>query len=131
MTYANDRPYDIGHPRHLDRVAVDFPELVVIAALGGWPWVSELVPLMLRHPNLYCDIAAHRPRYLARPGSGWEMLFQVGNNRLQDKVMIGISALTIGLPYETLLGEVLELPLDRNVLEKWLYRNAARVLGIG
>jgi predicted TIM-barrel fold metal-dependent hydrolase len=86
---------------------------------------------MLRHPNLYCDIAAHRPRYLARPGSGWEMLFQVGNNRLQDKVMIGISALTIGLPYETLLGEVLELPLDRNVLEKWLYRNAARVLGIG
>ena len=130
MTYANDRPYDIGHPRHLDRVAVDFPELVVIAALGGWPWVSELVPLMLRHPNLYCDIAAHRPRYLARPASGWEMLLQMGNNRLQDKVMIGISALTIGAPYETLLAEALELPLHAPVLEKWLYHNAARVLGI-
>jgi predicted TIM-barrel fold metal-dependent hydrolase len=130
MTYANDRPYDIGHPRHLDRVAVDFPELVVIAALGGWPWVSELVPLMLRHPNLHCDIAAHRPRYLARPGSGWEMLLQVGNNRLQDKVMIGVSALTIGAPYEALLAEALELPLHDSVLEKWLYHNAAKVLRI-
>jgi hypothetical protein len=130
MTYANDRPYDIGHPRHLDRVAVDFPELVIIAALGGWPWVSELVPLMLRHPNLYCDTAAHRPRYLARPGSGWEMLLQLGNNRLQDKVMVGISALTIGVPYETLLAEVLELPLEDDVMDKWLHHNAARVLGV-
>jgi predicted TIM-barrel fold metal-dependent hydrolase len=85
---------------------------------------------MLRHPNLHCDIAAHRPRYLARPGSGWEMLLSVGNNRLQDKVMIGISALTIGAPYETLLAEALELPLHAPVLEKWLYHNAVRVLGI-
>ena len=131
MTYANDRPYDIGHPRHLDRVAIDFPELSIIAALGGWPWVSELVPLMRRHPKLYCDTAAHRPRYLARPGSGWEMLLQYGNSLLQDKVMVGISALTVGLPYETLLAEVLELPLKDAVMEKWLYHNAARVLGIG
>jgi predicted TIM-barrel fold metal-dependent hydrolase len=130
MTYANDRPYDIGHPRHLDRVAVDFPELTIIAALGGWPWVSELVPLMLRHPKLYCDTAAHRPRTLTRPGSGWEMLLQLGNHRLQDKVMVGISSLTIGVAYETLLAEVLELPLADQVMEKWLYHNAARVLGI-
>lgn len=131
MTYANDRAYDIGHPRHLDRVAVDFPELTIIAALGGWPWVSELVPLMRRHPKLYCDTAAHRPRYLAKPGSGWEMLLQYGNSLLQDKVMVGISALNIGLPYELLLSEVLELPLKDAVLEKWLYHNAARVLGVG
>jgi hypothetical protein len=131
MTYANDRPYDIGHPRHLDRVAVDFPELVIIAALGGWPWVAELAALMRRHPKLYCDTAAHRPRYLTRPGSGWEPLLQLGNSLLQDKVMVGISAVTIGLPYETLLAEVLELPLKDAVMEKWLYHNAARVLGIG
>ena len=59
------------------------------------------------------------------------MLLQLGNNRLQDKVMVGISALTIGVPYETLLAEVLELPLKDDVMEKWLHHNAARVLGIG
>ncbi|MGH2598951.1 MAG: amidohydrolase family protein, partial [Dehalococcoidia bacterium] len=31
MSYATDRPYDIGHPRHLDQVCMDFPELTVIA----------------------------------------------------------------------------------------------------
>ena len=35
MNYANDRPYDLGHPRHLDQVAMDFPELKIIGGLGG------------------------------------------------------------------------------------------------
>jgi predicted TIM-barrel fold metal-dependent hydrolase len=34
------------------------------------------------------------------------------------------------VPYETLFAEVLELPLHEAVLEKWMYDNAARVLGI-
>jgi uncharacterized protein len=40
MNYATDRPYDLGHPRHLDQVAMDFPELRIIGGLGGWPWVN-------------------------------------------------------------------------------------------
>ena len=35
MNYANDRPYDLGHPRHLDQVAIDFPELRIIAGLAA------------------------------------------------------------------------------------------------
>src|SRR6266446_9660950 len=48
MNYANDRPYDLGHPRHLDQVAMDFPELTIIGGLGGWPWVNEMVALVRR-----------------------------------------------------------------------------------
>ncbi len=51
MNYANDRPYDLGHPRHLDQIAMDFPELKIIGGLGGWPWVNEMVALVRRHPN--------------------------------------------------------------------------------
>lgn len=54
MNYANDRPYDIGHPRHLDQVGIDFPELRIIAGLGGWPWINDMVGLLRRHPNLAC-----------------------------------------------------------------------------
>ena len=43
MSYANDRPYDLGHPRHLDQVAMDFPELRIVAGLSGWPWANETV----------------------------------------------------------------------------------------
>ena len=60
MNYANDRPYDLGHPRHIDNVAIDFPELRIIAGLSGWPWINDMVGLLRRHPNLYCDTAAHQ-----------------------------------------------------------------------
>jgi uncharacterized protein len=130
MNYANDRPYDLGHPRHLDQVAMDFPELRIIGGLGGWPWVNEMVALVRRHPNLHVDTSAHRARYLGQPGSGWEMLIQFGNTLIQDKVMVGLSAGLVGQPYETLIQEYLALPLKDTVKEKWLYGNAARVFGI-
>ncbi|HEY5869301.1 MAG TPA: amidohydrolase family protein [Candidatus Tectomicrobia bacterium] len=130
MNYATDRPYDLGHPRHLDQVAMDFPELTIIGGLGGWPWVNEMVALVRRHPNLHVDTSAHRAKYLGQPGSGWEMLMQFGNTLIQDKVLIGISAGLVGQPYETLIQEYLTLPLKDSVKEKWLYRNAARIFGL-
>jgi len=130
MNYANDRPYDIGHPRHLDQVAIDFPELRISAALCGWPWINEMVGLLRRHPNLYCDTAAHRPRHFATPGSGWEMFMQFGNTLLQDKVMVGLSWTMFGESYETLLNEYLDLPLKDSVKDKWLFGNAARFVGL-
>lgn len=127
MNYATDRPYDLGHPRHLDQVAIDFPELTIIGGLGGWPWVNEMVALVRRHPMLHLDTSAHRAKYLGQPGSGWEMLMQFGNTLIQDKVLIGMSAGLVGQPYETLIEEYLGLPLKDTVKEKWLYKNAARV----
>jgi hypothetical protein len=130
MNYATDRPYDLGHPRHLDRVAIDFPELTIIGGLGGWPWVNEMVALVRRHPKLYLDTSAHRAKYLGQRGSGWEMLLQFGNTLIQDKVLVGLSAGLVGQPHETLIQEYLALPLKDSVKEKWLYLNAARVFGL-
>ncbi len=127
MSYANDRPYDLGHPRNLDQIAIDFPELKIIGGLGGWPWVNEMVALVRRHPNLYLDTSAHRPKYFAEPGTGWDMLMRFGNTLIQDKVLIGISSALIGQPYEVLIQEYMDLPLKDSVKEKWLYTNAARV----
>ena len=103
MNYATDRPYDLGHPRHLDQVAVDFPELRIVAALSGWPWVNEMVALLRRHPNLYCDTASHHPRYFGVSGSGWEQFLQFGNTLLQDKTMVGLSWEAFGLSMEALV----------------------------
>ena len=130
MNYATDRPYDLGHPRHLDQVAIDFPELTIIGGLGGWPWVNEMVALVRRHPKLYLDTSAHRAKYLGQHGSGWEMLLQFGNTLIQDKVLVGLSAGLVGQPHDTLIQEYLALPLKDTVKEKWLYGNAARVFGI-
>jgi hypothetical protein len=130
MNYATDRPYDLGHPRHLDQVAIDFPELTLIGGLGGWPWVNEMVALVRRHPKLHLDTSAHRAKYLGQRGSGWEMLMQFGNTLIQDKVLVGLSAGLVSQPHETLIQEYMDLPLKDSVKEKWLYKNAARVFGI-
>lgn len=131
MNYANDRPYDLGHPRHIDQVAVDFPELRIIAGLSGWPWVNEMVALLRRHPNLYCDTASHRPRYFGVAGSGWEQFLQFGNSLLQDKVMVGLSWEAFGVPMADLIEEYAALPLKPAVLDKWLYANARQFFGLG
>ena len=130
MNYATDRPYDLGHPRHLDQVAIDFPELTLIGGLGGWPWVNEMVALVRRHPKLHVDTSAHRAKYLGQRGSGWEMLLQFGNTLIQDKVLVGLSTGLVGQPHETLIAEYMALPLKDSVKEKWLYTNAARVFGL-
>jgi predicted TIM-barrel fold metal-dependent hydrolase len=129
MNYANDRPYDLGHPRNLDQVACDFPELTIIAGLSGWPWANETTALLRRHPNLYADTAAHRPRYFGTQGSGWETFLHFGNSILQDKIMVGLSSALLGAPVSELIGEYENLPLKDAVRRKWLYDNAARVFG--
>ncbi|MEU6265194.1 amidohydrolase family protein [Saccharopolyspora shandongensis] len=131
MNYANDRAYDLGHPRHLDPVAVDFPELRIVAGLGGWPWVNEMTALLRRHPNLYCDTAAHRPKYLGKPGSGWAQFLHFGNTLNQHKVMIGLSASLIGERFEVLIEEYEQLPLKPHVLDRWFHDNAVEFFRLG
>lgn len=130
MNYANDRPYDLGHPRHLDQIAMDFPELRIDAALSGWPWVPDLVGLMRRHPNLYCDTSAHHPQYFGVPGAGWEMFMQFGNTLLQDKIMVGFSKDSFGLTIPQSVAMYEKLPLKDKVIEKWLYGNAREFLRV-
>jgi hypothetical protein len=131
MNYATDKAMDLGRPIYIDDVARSFPTLTIIAGLGGWPWVPELVGLARRHSNLYIDFAAHRPKYLAKPGSGFEMLLQFGNTLLQDRILFASSWITLGLPLKQIAGEVMELPLKETVKKKWMGENAARLFKIG
>ena len=90
-----------------------------------------MVALLRRHPNLYADTASHRPRYFGVPGSGWEQFLQFGNTLLQDKIMVGLSPSTLGIPYKESIAEYEKLPLKERVIEKWLYGNAQRFFRLG
>jgi len=130
MTYRTDLPMDIGRPLYLDEVAMDFPEMRIVAGLGGWPWVPELIGLARRHQNLYISTAAHRPKYFATPGAGWEMLMQFGNTLLQDRIVFASSWFTYSLPIKQVVEEMLALPLKDSVKEKWMYKNSRRLFGL-
>ena len=44
-----------GQPIHLEDVAYDFPDLNIVVAHFGWPWVLEAVMLALKYLNVYLD----------------------------------------------------------------------------
>jgi uncharacterized protein len=128
VNFSTDCAHDCGHPRHLDAVMRHFPQLKVIAAPPGWPWVQELVALALRHRNLHIGIAAVKPRYLAKPGSGYEPVVQHGALRLKDRIIFG-SAYPLIDPAAA-LDDIAALPLSEEARRAWLHDNAARLLGL-
>jgi predicted TIM-barrel fold metal-dependent hydrolase len=129
--WTTSRPSDLGHPRHFDVVACDFPALKLILSHAGYPWVLEACLLAWKHPNLYLELAAHRPRYFAAPGAGWEPLLRYGQTTIQDKVLYGTGSFLLGRRPSELLSELRALPIEPAVLEKWTWQNAARLFGLG
>ena len=121
---------EVERPIYLDIVAQDFPELKIIAGHGGWPWVNELVAVAWRNPNIYIDIASYLPKYIGMKGTGWEQLIHFGNSVLQDRILFGSTWLFMGMSIKQLADGVMELPLKEEVKRKWLYENAAKLLGI-
>ena len=130
-SWTRTRPSDLGHPRYIDEVACHFPELVLIMSHAGYPWVLEACLIAWKHPNVYLELAAHRPRYFGVPGTGWEPLMRYGQTTLADKVVYGTGAFLINRPYAELVEEMRSLPLAPEVARKWMWSNAAELLGIG
>lgn len=118
---------DLGHPRHLDPVAADFPELKIIISHAGYPWVLEAVLLAWKYPNVYLELAAHRPKYMAMTGTGWEPLFRFGTTTIQDKVLYGTGWFLMGRPPADIVNEFRALPVKPDVMEKWLHKNAEKL----
>lgn len=119
---------DLGHPRHIDTVAADFPELKIVMSHAGYPWVLEATLLAWKYPNVYLELAAHRPRYLAMPGTGWEPLMRFGQTTIKDKVLFGTGWFLLGRPPGEILKEFRALPVEDEVMELWLSGNAERLL---
>ena len=54
---------ETGRPTYVDRIAVDFPELRIVAGHIGWPWTDEMIAIAQKHDNVWIDTSAHQPRY--------------------------------------------------------------------
>lgn len=50
-------PMKYQPPHLLDEVGIRFPDLKVIVAHLGYPWVEEAVCLLAKHPNFHADLA--------------------------------------------------------------------------
>ena len=54
-TFIAQAPLDCTLPRHLDPVAMRFPDVTIILAHLGHPYEGECVATIRKHPNVYAD----------------------------------------------------------------------------
>lgn len=117
------RPSEPGRPiPYLDHVAHEFPDLRIVGGHIGFPWVSEMVSLMMKHPNVYVDTSAYKSSrfpadlvaYMEGPG--------------KRKVLFGTNypMLTVA----ECLADVDALGLAKEVKELFLGGNAERAFKI-
>jgi predicted TIM-barrel fold metal-dependent hydrolase len=126
INFSRELKLDAGNPMHLDEVAIDFPDLKIVASHAGWPWVLQMVAVAWRHPTVYMDLAGIRARHLDKRGSGWEPLLNYGNNVLRDRVLFASDWPM--LEWRSAVEELRALPLKPEVIDAWLGGNAARLL---
>lgn len=109
-------PSEHARPMMLDRIACDFPDLKMVGAHTGWPWVSELISVCYKWDNVYFGVDAWLPKYL-----GPEIIQYVDSRMGQDRCLWG----TNGLPWKESLAQVDELKLRPETKTKLLRDNAA------
>lgn len=107
---------------HIDRVACDFPDLKIIISHGGYPYVSETIMVVQRNANVYLDIA----EYEQQPFS--EKYIEAANTIISDKVIFSSAAPFMDFQEQIALYR--SLPFTPEVLEKVMYKNACRILGL-
>jgi len=125
--WTTGRVNELGHPRFIDTVATHFPELSIVMSHAGYPWILDACLLAWKHEHVFIELAAHRPKYMSRTGTGWEPLLRYGTTTIRDKVLYGSGWFLLGRAPAEVVAEIRELPIPQDVLEDWLYNNASKL----
>ncbi len=103
-----------GHPQYIDEVAVDFPELKLIISHGGNGFGPPVLAVAQRHPNLYLEFSALRPKYIAPE------FIQATNTYLKKKCIFGTDYPLIEYSEQI---ELWKYALRENVWEFFFHQN--------
>ena len=116
-------PFAPQEVSRIDVVMFDFPDLVFVTRHGCEPWEDLAVKLMLKWPNLYYSTSAFAPKYYPKA------IIDYANSRGADKILYA-GYFPMGLSLERIFSDMPKVPLKDEVWPKFLYGNAARILGL-
>ena len=116
-------PSEPGRPiPYLERVALDFPDLVIVGGHIGYPWTQEMILLARKFPNVYIDTSAYKAKRYPRD------LVDYMRADGRKKVMFGSNYPMI-MPGDC-LKDLDSLDLDDEARRRFLFENAAKVFKI-
>lgn len=133
-TFISQAPIEYTLPRHLDTVAMRYPECKIVMAHLGHPYEGECVAIIRKHPNVYADISA----LYYRPFQLYQSLMLVQEYGVWNKLLFGTD-----YPFTTVNGTIdglrglnnmlagTQLPrLDEAQIEAMIYRDSFSLLGL-
>jgi predicted TIM-barrel fold metal-dependent hydrolase len=84
-TFVRNAPVELGRAIHVEPVAMQYPDLVMVMAHMGHPWYEECVVVARKQPNVYCEVSA----LSYRPWQYYNILMCAQEYKITDKVFFG------------------------------------------
>lgn len=133
-TFISQAPLECTLPRHLDAVAIRFPEVKIVMAHLSHPYEGECIATIRKHPNVYADISALH----YRPFQLYHSLMLVQEYGVWDKLLFGsdypfttVNASIDGLRRLNDMTRGTGLPkLNEAAIEALIERDALGILGL-
>jgi predicted TIM-barrel fold metal-dependent hydrolase len=117
------RTSETGRPiPYLDDVALEFPDLVIVAGHIGYPWTEEMIALARKYPNVYIDTSAYTARRYP------PALVDYLRGRGRHKVLFGTNYPM--LTPQQCLQDIDSLELDAEARDLFLAGNARRLFDL-
>ena len=119
-----------SRPEPIEDIAFKFPELKIVIAHMGWPWVREAAILATKHRNVYLDTSC---LCFDNPTAFFDHLFStqlpkiVLENDLRDKIVFGSNYPRIEI--HKMVEAFEQFALTERCLQKILGENARTLLG--
>jgi hypothetical protein len=74
---------EYSRPFLLDEIARELPDLKILIAHMGYPWVPETIVLLAKHPNVFADVS----RLMQRPWEAYQALLSAYQYGVTDKLL--------------------------------------------
>jgi len=133
-TFISQAPLDCTLPRHIDAVAIRFPEVKIVMGHLGHPYEGECIAVARKHPNVYTDVSALH----YRPFQLYQSLMLVQEYGVWEKLLFGsdypfttVNASVDGLGKLNDMLEGTALPrLDTKQIDAMIHRDSLSLLGL-
>lgn len=109
-----------SEPKFWDDVAADFPDLDIILAHFGFPWVNQVISLGMTRDNIFIDLSGWAPSHIP------DKIWTYANSLLADRFMFGTDY--PGLLPQRWIQEFKSIDLKNQTKSNILGDNARRII---
>lgn len=129
--YVKNPKLKYSHPLHIDDVAADWPDLKIVIAHMGNPWLTDCAEVVYKNPNVFADISG-----LVVGDEFSKSYGKLIKSRIQELVAyVGSNKLMYGTdwplcPMRSYVRFAKGLELNRADQEKLFYKNALNIFNL-